>query len=182
MRELSWTAWPMQRNPVRAVIGLAFIALVAWTLQGWLNTGYFTIFAVLLLWSQVAGFYLPTRHELTSDTVTVRGIIARREKSWSDFRSYFVDRDGVLLSPFIGRSRLERFRGLSLQFHDNRDEVIAFVEEKLGVGGEEKSETREREHLETEGPDKSGTEERDAALGDEELTEQGTGGDEGREA
>lgn len=158
MSELLWTAWPMQRSPVRAALGLAFIALVAWTLQSWLKTGYFTIVAVLLLWGQVAGFYLPTRYALTDDGVKVRGLISKREKSWGDFRSYFVDRDGVLLSPFIVRSRLERFRGLSLQFHGNRDEVVAFVESKLEEDG---------------GPDEdpgSGgrkSEEQDAVLGDE---------------
>ncbi len=134
MSELSWTAWPMQRSPVRAIIGLLFIALVAWTLQSWLRTGYFTIVAVLLLWGQVAGFYLPTRYALSDDRVSVRGVVAKREKEWSDFRSHYVDNDGVLLSPFIGRSRLERFRGLSLMFHANREEVVAFVEGKLGAG------------------------------------------------
>ncbi len=134
MSELTWTAWPMQRSPIRALIGLLFIALVAWTLQSWLKTGYFTIVAVLLLWGQVAGFYLPTRYSLNDERVSVRGLVAKREKEWSDFRSHFVDSDGILLSPFIGRSRLERFRGLSLMFHANREEVIAFVEGKLGSG------------------------------------------------
>ncbi len=152
--ELSWTAWPMQRSPFRAMMGLAFIALVAWTLQSWLHAGYFTIVAVLLLWGQVAGFYLPTRYTISDDRVAVRGIIAKREKEWVDFRSYFVDRDGVLLSPFIGRSRLERFRGLSLMFHANREEVVAFVEAKLGAG------------------------EDDAVLGDEGSTEDGGEGGE----
>lgn len=145
----------MQRSPVRAVIGLLFIALVAWTLQSWLATGYFTVVAVLLLWGQVAGFYLPTRYSLDDDRVSVRGIVAKREKQWSDFRSYYVDSDGVLLSPFVSRSRLERFRGLSLMFHANREEVVAFVERKLGAG------------------------EDDAVLGDEGLTEDGS---DGREA
>ncbi len=129
--ELSWTAWPMLRNPVRASAGLAVIALVAWTLQSWLETGYFTVLAVLLMWGQVAGFYLPTRYSLTEESVLVRGLVSRREKSWGEFRSFHKDREGVLLSPFIGRSRLERFRGVSLQFHDNRDEVMAVVERMI---------------------------------------------------
>ena len=121
----------MIRSPYRAIAAVLFLALVAWTLQTWFHAGYFTVLAVLLLWGQVAGFFLPTRYTLTDDTVTVRGVVARREKAWTDFRSYLVDREGVLLSPFAERSRLERFRGLSLQFHGNRDEVIAFVESAM---------------------------------------------------
>lgn len=118
----------MVRSPVRATVAVLFLGLVAWTLHSWLHTGYFTVLAVLLLWGQVASFFLPTRYTLTDDTVSVRGLLTRREKPWADFRSYFIDREGILLSPFAERSRLERFRGLSLQFHGNRDEVIAFVE------------------------------------------------------
>jgi hypothetical protein len=117
---------------VRALVAVAFIVLVGWTLQSWLKTGYFTVLAILLLWGQVAGFFLPTTYELTDDGVAVRGIVSRREKRWAEFKSYSVDREGVLLSPFVGPSRLARFRGISLQFHGNRDEVVAFVERAMG--------------------------------------------------
>jgi hypothetical protein len=118
----------MIRSPLRAITAVLFVALVAWTLQTWLHAGYFTVLAVLLVWGQVASFFLPTYYTLTDDTVTVRGIVSTREKPWTDFQSYLIDREGILLSPFAERSRLERFRGLSLQFHGNRESVVAFVE------------------------------------------------------
>lgn len=135
MESLSWTSWPMLRSPVRAVIAVAFIALMTWFIQSWLGTTYFTIVAVLLVWGQVAGFFLPTRFALTDEGVSVRGLVSKREKSWSEFRSHYVDREGLLLSPFLERSRLERFRGVSLQFHGNRDEVVAFVERMMASAG-----------------------------------------------
>ena len=121
----------MVKSPVRAVLAVAFIAVMAWTIQSLLETTYFTVIAVLLVVGQVAGFFLPATFELTEKKVTVRGLVARREKDWGDFRSYYVDREGILLSPFIERSRLERFRGFSLQFHGNRDEVVTFVERMM---------------------------------------------------
>ncbi len=128
---LSWTSWPMLRSPVRAVLAVAFVVLMAGTIQALFHTTYFTVVAVLLVWGQIAGFFLPTRFSLTEDGVSVRGLVSRREKDWSEFRSHYVDKEGVLLSPFIERSRLERFRGVSLQFHGNRDEVVAFVEHMM---------------------------------------------------
>ena len=131
---LRWTSWPMLRSPVRAVLAVAFVVLMAWTIQALFRTTYFTVVAVLLVWGQVAGFFLPTRFSLTQDGVSVRGLVSRREKDWSEFRSHYVDREGVLLSPFVERSRLDRFRGVSLQFHGNRDEVVAMVERMMGSG------------------------------------------------
>lgn len=118
----------MKRSPARAVAAVAFLALLGWALQSSFHTGYFTVLGVLLVWGQVASFFLPTRYTLSDEKVSVAGVVARKEKAWNEFRSYLIDRDGVLLSPFPGRSRLERFRGVSLQFHGNRDEVVAFVE------------------------------------------------------
>ncbi len=131
---LSWTSWPMLRSPVRAVLAVAFVVLMAGTIQALFDTTYFTVVAVLLVWGQIAGFFLPTRFSLTGDGVSVRGLVSRREKDWGEFRSHYVDKEGVLLSPFIERSRLERFRGVSLQFHGNRDEVVAFVEHMMSRG------------------------------------------------
>ena len=135
VESLSWTSWPMLRSPVRAVLAVAFIAVMAWFIQSLFSTTYFTVVAVLLIWGQVAGFFLPTRFALTGDGVSVRGLVSRREKGWSEFRSHYVDREGLLLSPFLERSRLERFRGVSIQFHGNRDEVVAFVERMMSDAG-----------------------------------------------
>ena len=121
----------MTKSPARAVAAVGFLALLGWAMQSTFHTGYFTLVGVLLVWTQIASFFLPTRYTLSDEKVRVEGIVGRKEKAWSEFKSVLVDRDGMLLSPFPGRSRLERFRGLALQFHDNRDEVVAFVERSV---------------------------------------------------
>lgn len=161
MESLSWTSWPMLRSPVRAVVAVLFVAMMAWTIQNWLATTYFTVIAVLLVWGQVAGFFLPTRFSLTDEGVAVRGLVSRKEKGWREFRSYYIDREGLLLSPFMERSRLERFRGVSLQFHGNRDEVVAFVERMMESA--DPSDGTDSGHDAEGGPD----DEPDERLGDE---------------
>jgi hypothetical protein len=163
----------MIRSPFRAIVAVAFVALVAWTLQTWLHAGYFTLIAVALVWGQVASFFLPTHYTLTDETVTVRGLVSRREKPWTDFRSYLVDREGILLSPFEERSRLERFRGLSLQFHGNREEVVAFVEGAMARGPD--AQAREGEAV--PGGDRPPGREETPRVGDEgQVTDQGDRG------
>ena len=153
MEAIRWTAWPAQRSPLRALLAIGFIALVGWTLAEWLGSPLFALVAMLLLSAQVVGFFVPTRYELDEERVVVRGLVGRQVKPWSDFHSYYVDPEGVLLSPFVERSRLERFRGVSLQFHGNRDEVVQFVEDRMGreegverdVGDEGQGEARGEE-------------------------------------
>lgn len=121
----------MLRSPLRAIAAVCFMCLAGWTIQSWLHAGYFTVLALLLMWGQIAGFFLPTTYVLAEEGVKIKGLISAKARSWSEFRSYYEDRNGILLSPFVGRSRLERFRGLSLQFHGNRDEVRSFVEKAM---------------------------------------------------
>jgi hypothetical protein len=135
VNELRWTAWPVVRSPWRAAMAIAIIGLLGWTIQSVARNWFFTAVGLLLVWGQVASFFVPTRYALSDEKVIVRGLLARKEKPWSDFRSYHLDREGVLLSPFVGPSRLERFRGLSLQFHGNKGDVMAFVERAMGGPG-----------------------------------------------
>lgn len=121
----------MLRSPFRAAAAVAIMVLVGWTLQTWLHVTYFTVVALLLIWSQVASFFLPTRYVLSETGVLVNGVLTKKSKEWREFRSYYLDSEGVLLSPFVGRSRLERFRGVSLVFHGNGDEVASFVERAM---------------------------------------------------
>jgi hypothetical protein len=146
----------MLLSPGRAALAVVFIALVAWTLQSIFHTGLFTVVAVLLVWGQVASFFLPATFTLTREKVAAKGLVSKKEKAWTEFRSYYVDPGGLLLSPFVVRSRLEKFRGFSLQFHGNRDEVVAFVEMMMGQAGEREDDVGD------EGPREGGGEARGA--------------------
>ena len=53
-------------------------------------------------------------------------------KDWKVYRSYYVDKNGVLLSPFTEPTRLENFRGLYIMFNNNRDEVASFIKARIG--------------------------------------------------
>jgi hypothetical protein len=64
---------------------------------------------------------------VTAEKVKVRYLFTTVQKDMSSFRSYFPDKNGVLLSPFVGPSRLENFRGIYLRYHLNKAEVDEFM-------------------------------------------------------
>ena len=76
-------------------------------------------------------FFLPTDFILTDAVVERRYLGINQKRKWSEFRSFYPDKNGVLLSPFVRPSRLENFRGLYLRFEDNRDQVLAVVQDKV---------------------------------------------------
>jgi len=90
-----------------------------------------TLVSILILLGALCPFFLPTDYELTSDKVKVRFFFSQKEKEWSFYRSFYVDKNGVLLSPFERPSRLENFRGIYIRFDRNKDQVVKFVSSKV---------------------------------------------------
>jgi len=128
---LEWTCHPVRRKPLVSVaVSLFIVALtvfVYWsTMSNW-----FTVLAAVILLASLGKFYLPTRYRLSDKGIIVKSTTQTLHKDWSLYRSYYPDKNGVLLSPFVGPSRLENFRGLYLMASDNLDEVASFVKERI---------------------------------------------------
>jgi len=92
--------------------------------------------AVLILFGSLAGFYFPTRYIIYDDHLLVKTKMQTLRKDWSQYRSYYPDKNGVLLSPFGRPTRLENFRGLYVKFAGNREEVMDIVRSKIDFEGD----------------------------------------------
>jgi hypothetical protein len=134
---ISWVVHPAKKRPAIAVLVSAFVALIAIGIYSWTLSPLFTALCTLVLLGSLSGFFFPTRYQLHDDLVIVKYTITSIKKEWFQYRSYYKDRNGVLLSPFATRSRLENFRGIYLRFDDcDRDKVMALVESKIKEVGD----------------------------------------------
>jgi hypothetical protein len=88
---------------------------------------FFGLLGLLMLAGSLGTYFLPTDYVLTATGVESRFIGVTRRFRWGQFRSFYRDRHGVLLSPFPRPSRLENFRGLYVRFDGCADAVMAVV-------------------------------------------------------
>ena len=128
---LEWTTHPIRRKPWTAAMVTVFILVVSFVVLAATDSQWFGFIALVVLFASVAKFYLPTRFRVTGRQVIIKGTTQTIKKPWTMFRSFYPDKNGVLLSPFVEPSRLENFRGIYLIFGNNRDEVIAFVKDRI---------------------------------------------------
>jgi len=124
---LEWKSHPASRRPMITVAVSVFVLICAGLVFSLTASKAFATLALLVLFASLAKYYFPTRFRLDADGVTVKTMTQTLHKAWSMYRSYYPDRNGVLLSPFPSPSRLENFRGLYLMFAGNGDEVVQFV-------------------------------------------------------
>ncbi|TET77563.1 MAG: hypothetical protein E3J41_06690 [Candidatus Cloacimonadota bacterium] len=125
---IEWTSIPCRIGGKKNIIAIV-IPIIVWTLilLFW-GVGWF-ILSLILVGCSILPYFLPTRYILTRDTIVVKSFFTKQKKRWEDYRSFYVDKNGVLLSPFKKHSRLENFRGIYIRFHKNNDEVVKFIKD-----------------------------------------------------
>ena len=128
---LTWMSFPAQKRTKTALLVGVFLLFLIGVVYVLTLSPLFTVAAALILWGSLSQFYLKTTFEFTERKVRVKYLVNKIEKDWSQYRSYYEDKHGVLLSPFVRPSRLENFRGLYVRFDGNRDEVMAIVKTKI---------------------------------------------------
>lgn len=128
---LIWTSHPLKRNKRNTVLVILFLILAPLIVLIATNSLFFVFLSLIILLGSLASFFLPTTYELSQDKIRVRFFINKKEMDWDKYRSFYVDKNGVLLSPFEKPSRLENFRGIYIRFEQNKDEVVNFIKSRI---------------------------------------------------
>lgn len=129
---IEWIAHPARQRPLVAWLVGVFIAVIAVGIYSWTFSPIFTALATIILIGSLTGFYFPTHYRFYDDQVIIKYTLTTIKKDWSQFRSFYRDKNGVLLSPFPQPSRLENFRGLFLKFGDgDREKIVDIVKSKI---------------------------------------------------
>jgi hypothetical protein len=127
MDNLTWISHPARARKTAAVVTTIFITVILTVIYAMMKSWLMVILGMLIFTGSLSTFYFPTRYEIDGEKVKIKYMFTSVVKDMSMFRSYYPDRRGVLLSPFIRPSRLENFRGIYLRYHGNKDEVDAFI-------------------------------------------------------
>ena len=137
-RSLEWICHPAKKNMKITIFVSIFIAALIVVIYFVTYSPWFCVLGFLILFGSLSSFYFPTHYRLTEKEIRIKTKTQTLVKKWSQFRTVYPDKNGVLLSPFVRPSRLENFRGLYIKFWYNKDEVVGFVREQI-----EKAKTQE---------------------------------------
>ena len=127
MDKLSWVSHPAKIRKKATIMVLIFIMLVFAVVYSVTGSPFMVALAAIIFVASLSTFFFPTRYEITREKVKVKYLFNKIEKEIMNFRSFYPDKNGVLLSPFAKPSRLENFRGVYIRYHQNKNEVDAFL-------------------------------------------------------
>ncbi|MFH1654064.1 MAG: hypothetical protein ABIE74_08395 [Pseudomonadota bacterium] len=108
-----------------------FIALALVLMRSYILA--FLILIILLI--EQRRFILPANVSLDGSGLVVTYPLGSINKSWNEFKSAHRDRNGILLSPFAFRSRLEKFRGTYILTNETTpDDAFDFIVRNIDQG------------------------------------------------
>ena len=123
-----WMSHPASERPW-ATIAYVSIILLAGLLAAMVmgnNLWWGLVFAFVLFLSGWT-YFLPIRFRMNDEGVIKKSLFGTERMTWTQVRSIIPDRYGVLLSPFPQPTRLAKFRGMSVQFSGNREDVLEYI-------------------------------------------------------
>jgi len=124
---LEWSVFPMREHFGKAAAFWLIFGFVIWAVYWNVESIFLTVAAAIFLLVSLSSFYLPTNYELNSESVRLRRWFYIRQLEWKRVRSVVEDKNGLFLSTFPVRSRLENFRGLFLPYKNNRGQIVDFI-------------------------------------------------------
>ena len=125
---ICWEIHPLRwEKRAKSVLLVAILIISSLAAAIGFEHWFYGIFSCFVLTFALSRYFFPTHYMLDNHGVEYQHLNFRRRRSWTEFRSVEVHRDGVFLRSLDRPSRLDSFRGLFLKFHQNREEVVYFV-------------------------------------------------------
>ena len=117
----------MREQPTKAFLFWPVAILTIWAVYWNVGSILLTFIAVIVLFGSLTSYWLPSNYTIDKDGVRLQRWYYQRQLEWSRIRSVVDEREGLFLSPFPIKARLENFRGLYMPYRDNRDELLDLV-------------------------------------------------------
>ena len=127
----TWRVHPLRESWMQSTLLLLFLLLLFSGVYWLFQSVFVTLLSTIFVTSSLYRYFVPFRYELYEHELVVTAPFYRLTKSWDAFRSFYVDNNGVLLSPFAKPSRLENFRGVYVRFGANRSEALDFIKNRI---------------------------------------------------
>ncbi|MCK4909590.1 MAG: hypothetical protein KAS70_06795 [Planctomycetes bacterium] len=129
--KIEWTVHPVKKSRWRSTCLILFLIFLFVLIYFAFENIVFVFISVVFLLGSLRRFFWQTKYIFTDDEVIIVSSFGRTSKRWSFFKSFYPDKNGVLLSPFPKKTWLENFRGVYLLWNTEKETIIDFIKTKV---------------------------------------------------
>jgi len=138
---MQWSVHLARQRPFGAALAIISISITIVIGNALLGSWFYGAIGGLVIACALSDFLLPVRYRLTKRGAEVVSALYQRSIEWERVKACYLDKDGIVLSPFERWTPLASFRSVRLRFNCDRERVIKLVSELA------KWRTKARQHL-----------------------------------
>ncbi len=135
--KFEWIVHPLKANWKVSLILIVFLLALCISIYFRFKSLAFFVLSIAFLFGSLSSFFLPTKYTLQEDCILVKTLLRKQSRGWDSFERLYPDKNGVFLSPFSHKTRLENFRGLYVRLGNNRKEILDFIKQKIDYKSED---------------------------------------------
>ena len=128
-----WVVHPLLDSPRKSVLLVLFLFFLVIGIQFLFGSLGLTLLSTFFLFGSLRQYFFPFRYEVHDDRIAISSFFFKQNRLWNEFRSYYIDQHGILLSPFSKPSRLESFRGIYVRFGLDKSVVRELIQSKVVI-------------------------------------------------
>lgn len=140
---MKWSVYPAKYNRTKTVITLIFVS--AFLIFVILFYGVFWgLLGFVILFFSLHSYYFPTHYEVNDDEVIIKNIFTTQKRRLKEFKRVYKGKNGILLSPFKGKTFLNQFRGVFLLLPAEHTEIEEYLTERVTTREETENDSPKR--------------------------------------
>ncbi len=128
---LKWTVHPAKKNLPLTILVIIFLVILCISIYISFDSLSLSLLSAIFLFGSLSSFFFPTTYLLCDKGIIVKTIFREFYREWVSFKRYYIDKNGILLSPFLYKTRLENFRGLYVRFDSNKQQIVDFIKSRI---------------------------------------------------
>jgi len=129
---LEWNIHPFKEEPLKSFFLLTFLFILMFLVFLISRNITFSLIAITAMIVSLRGFLFNTRYKLEAEVIHIKMLSFQYKKKYNDFKKLYIGKDAFLMSPFMFKTKLNKYRGVYIPFPENlKVEIINFISEKF---------------------------------------------------
>ncbi|MCX7918840.1 MAG: hypothetical protein N3A72_04370 [bacterium] len=128
---LVWKVHPFKEHWVKSVALVLFLIIVIGIVQSSFKEPFLTGVSFVVLISSLLRYFFPTEYRINNDGIQITFLGRTTLRKWSEFKSYYICKTGVQLSPFSRPHWLDTFRGHFVLLGKDKEVIIEYIKARV---------------------------------------------------
>lgn len=128
---LIWKVHPLKEHWVKSVTVILFLISIFTIIQSEFRQPVLTLISIVVLVGSLLRYFLPTEYRVNDEGIQITFLGRTKVRKWTEFKSFYVCKTGVQLSPFPRPHWLDTFRGYFVLFGKDKHIIVEYIKARI---------------------------------------------------